>query len=149
MTEKTKKQRSDAAYSATLAHRDYASLDKSLDFDYHLTELLKGVAVLCEEYQINIKEVLKIEKVSVVLKTFCDGGDNKVTSFSNDESAMNYMKDAVLDAKENSLDNHKETDFDRSDESKKLENSDQFELSAMYNDITTNAMILHQTYIRD
>jgi len=148
MTDKTKKQRSDAAYSAVLAHRDYASLDKSLDFDTHLTELLKGVAVLCEEYQINIKEVLKLDEVSVVLKTFCDG-DDEVKSFSNDESAMNYMKETVLDAKENSHDYNEETDFDRSNESEKLESSGQWELSEMYNDITSDAMVLHQTYIRD
>jgi len=62
---KTTKQRSDAAYSAVLAHRDYAGLDKSLDFDTHLTELLKGVMVLCEEYQIDINEVLQPEEGEV------------------------------------------------------------------------------------
>jgi patatin-like phospholipase/acyl hydrolase len=58
---KTNQQRSDIAYSAVLAHASYACL-QSEDFDTQLTELLKGIKVLCGEYNIDIAEVLNADE---------------------------------------------------------------------------------------
>lgn len=53
---KTRQQRSDAAYSAVLAHATYASL-KDETFETQLRELVMGLKVLCDEYQVDLNEV--------------------------------------------------------------------------------------------
>lgn len=53
---KTRQQRSDAAYSAVLAHISYASLEGET-FETQLRELVIGLKVLCAEYQVDIDEV--------------------------------------------------------------------------------------------
>lgn len=58
---KTKKQRSDAAYSAVLAHTSYASIDGDTPIEEKIAELGKGLRVLCEEYGVDFDADTRIE----------------------------------------------------------------------------------------
>jgi hypothetical protein len=53
------KQRSVSAYSAVLAHANYAGLD-SASFETKIAELTKGMRVLCDEYGIDFDDASKL-----------------------------------------------------------------------------------------
>jgi hypothetical protein len=59
---KSNKQRSDAAYSAVLAHTSYASIPTDADTDTKIKELLKGLRILSEEYGVDFEKDSLIDK---------------------------------------------------------------------------------------
>ena len=84
------------------------------------------------------------KEVAIVIKTDTDG-TNEVSAFVDDKAAINFMRDALYDAMEAA-----NPDFDRFDDDTqaRFESYGQWELSEKYNDMTSNAIILHQTFIR-
>lgn len=59
---KSNKQRSDAAYSAVLAHTSYASIPSNVDIEVKIKELLKGLRILSGEYGVDFEKDSLIDK---------------------------------------------------------------------------------------
>ncbi|MDP2566448.1 hypothetical protein [Pseudoalteromonas marina] len=59
---KNDKQRSDAAYSAVLAHTNYASIPSDADIETKIKETLKGLRILSEEYGVDFDKDSLIDK---------------------------------------------------------------------------------------